>query len=126
MRLVPSLLATARRSLVARIALIPVLAVGCGRLTIADDAPPPHALPDAFVIAADPCLACTEAEICVEEFDGTCGYAGARCVPRTVDCPATQVACSVACEEAYCQQPFQCQYRNGCGASPLAFTCYGP
>ncbi|MGN6106442.1 MAG: hypothetical protein ACTHU0_15155 [Kofleriaceae bacterium] len=72
----------------------------------------------------DPCEACTPDQLCVQEFNGTCGQS-TSCVTRTTDCPSN--ACSPACEQAYCGTPYQCDYRPACGTeSPLAFTCYGP
>lgn len=72
----------------------------------------------------DPCEACTADQLCVQLFDGTCGLV-TSCVTRTIDCPSN--ACSPACEQAYCDAPYQCETRPACGTeSPLAFTCYGP
>ena len=112
--------------------LLPLVA--CWRLEITDDAPPPHHIygdPDAYIPPDAPsCSACTSDELCVEFFDGTCGFAGVRCAPKTVPgCEPSLASCSPECEQAYCKPNndiFQCQYRNGCNPDPHAFTCYGP
>lgn len=112
--------------------LLPLAA--CWRLDIGDDYPPPHSIhgdPDASVPPdAAACSACTSDQLCVELFDGTCGYAGVSCVPITVaGCAPSSAACSPECEQAYCKpehEIYQCQYRNGCSPDPHAFTCYGP
>jgi hypothetical protein len=114
--------------------LLPLAA--CWRLEIADDAPPPHQIhgdPDASVRpdAANVCGSCTSDELCVEFFDGTCGFAGVRCAPKLVPgCEPSLAACSPECEEAYCKADndiFGCMYRGGsCNPDPHAFTCYGP
>jgi hypothetical protein len=74
----------------------------------------------------DPCEQCGigTGEICVQRFDGACGFS-TTCEVQTVECPDN--ACSAECEAAYCGEPFQCQNRVACGPeSPMAFTCYGP
>lgn len=72
----------------------------------------------------DFCEQCGVGEICVQRFDGICGFSTA-CEIETVVCPDN--ACSAECEAAYCGEAFQCQDPAFCGSeSPLAFTCYGP
>jgi hypothetical protein len=85
------------------------------QIVICDVLPPP---PPAS------CELCVEGEICVQAFDGFCGFS-TSCVPEIVVCPDN--ACTPDCEAAYCNAPFQCQVRVACGTeSPGAFTCYGP
>ena len=114
--------------------LVLLLLPACWRLEIADDKPPPHQIhgdPDAAVTPnATACSACTSDQLCVEFFDGTCGYAGVKCVTTPIPgCEPSSASCSTECEQAYCKPNndlFQCQYRNGCDPDPRAFTCYGP
>jgi hypothetical protein len=102
-----------------------VLIASCSQLDVEHDN---HFVPDAFVVEPDPCSLCTVDQICVEEFGIDCAQALPSCVPRTIEdaCAPSNASCSADCQEAYCHQPYQCEYRNGCPASPLAFTCYGP
>jgi hypothetical protein len=110
--------------------LLPLAA--CWRLQVEDDMQPPiHEYPDAAVNPnATACSACTSDQLCVEFFDGTCGFAGVKCVEKTMPaCEPSLAACSPECEQAYCKANndiFQCDYRNGCNPDPRAFTCYGP
>jgi len=112
-------------------ACVLLLVASCGRITIEDDATPIHGDPDASVSPnATACSACNSEELCVEFFDGTCGFAGVKCVAKTMPaCEPSVAACSTECDQAYCKpanEIFQCAYRNGCNPDPRAFTCYGP
>lgn len=115
-----------------RYACILLLLAGCGRIQVEDDIQPPHGDPDASLGSnANVCGGCTSDQLCVEFFDGTCGFAGVRCVARTVPgCDPSLAACSAECEQAYCKPDnsiFGCMYRGGaCDPDPRAFTCYGP
>ena len=110
--------------------LLPLAA--CWRLDVVeDDYHPIHSDPDAYVPPdAAACSVCNADQLCVEFFDGTCGYAGVKCMPITVTgCHPSHAACSPECEEAYCKADndiFGCQYVGGCNPDPNAFTCYGP
>ncbi len=108
-----------------RLAAVLLLAA-CGTKAplVAPDAPPDS-------VAIDPCDACTPDQLCVEDFDGTCG-AASTCVARAATChdpSLTEQACSQACNDAYCRAPLSCLDRLTCSnkpPSPKAFTCYGP
>ena len=112
-----------------RYACVLLLLAGCGRIQIEDDVHPIHGDPDASVNAAA-CGACNPDQLCVEFFDGTCGFAGVKCVDKTMPaCEPSPAACTPECEQTYCKPNndiFQCAYRNGCNPDPRAFTCYGP
>jgi hypothetical protein len=89
----------------------------------------PHGDPDASVALL--CNSCTSDQLCIEFFDGTCGFAGVKCVAKTMAaCEPSLAACSSECEQAYCKADndiFGCMYRGGsCNPDPRAFTCYGP
>lgn len=111
--------------------LLPLAA--CWRLEVTDDAPPHqiHEDPDAYIPPDAPaCSACTSEQLCVEFFDGTCGYAGVKCMAKTAGCEPSLASCSLECEQVYCKADndiFGCMYRGGaCNPDPHAFTCYGP
>jgi hypothetical protein len=115
-----------------RTVLLLSLLSACSRLQIEDDIQPPDHLgdPDASVNAAA-CGQCTSDQLCIEFFDGTCGFAGVKCVAKTMPaCEPSLAACSPECEQAYCKADndiFGCMYRGGsCNPDPRAFTCYGP
>ncbi|HEX3763463.1 MAG TPA: hypothetical protein VHW23_32430 [Kofleriaceae bacterium] len=103
------------------IALAAALLGGCsGTRSQAIDA----AIDAAIDGTANPCQACSAAQLCVARYDGAC-LRQVECVARTADCPNN--SCSAACQSAYCPLPYQCQDRPSCGGEPAgAFTCYGP
>ena len=113
-----------------RLALLLLSLAACGRLTIEDHNPDHLGDPDASVNVAA-CGQCTSDQLCIEFFDGTCGFAGVRCVEKTMPaCEPSLAACSPECEQAYCKPEssvYGCMYRGGsCNPDPRAFTCYGP
>jgi hypothetical protein len=66
-------------------------------------------LPDA---GPPDCSACNGDEVCVVDFDGTCGRLGTRCVQTTC------AACSSECDALLCS--------HGLGDAGPGFTCLAP
>lgn len=79
-------------------------------------------------VQASPCDSCTEGQLCVATFDGTCASLGYRCLAKTDSC--RRPVCSEACQAYACTQgsngpTFVCNAPPCPGAPENAIACYG-
>jgi hypothetical protein len=85
---------------------------------------------DAPTDASALCSACTSSQICVQNFNGTCGDGHVECQPRVITCVGT--GCSPDCDFWHCRggadagSPYTCGMASCPGMAPNALHCFGP
>jgi hypothetical protein len=93
--------------------------------TTTSDTLPDQATADTKPDGMQGCVpACSNSEVCVQLFDGTCQTTGPKCVAVSTACQTGQ--CTTACEKELCGSNYQCQNQVPCGTEQgAALNCYG-